>query len=111
MIYLFLWIGDYLNSKKKANLLVIFIVAILSFGMSSIVALFTGDYINLEMTKINNESQKLIPVEDGNFTHNHINKVIIKNETNKTNNTTTIEENLTVDNQNKSIYFVITPPI
>ena len=78
-----------MDSRKKANLLVIFLVAILALGISNIVALFTEDYINLEMTEINNQSQKLVAVDDGNFAPNHINTVEIDNDTNDTNNTST----------------------
>jgi len=80
--------GNKLDSNKKANLLIIFIVAIIGFGMSNIVFSLTGDYVNSEITQINNQNQKLIAINDGNFTPNQINTVEIVNDTNTTNNTT-----------------------
>lgn len=81
-----------MSSAKKANLLVIFIVAILGFGISNIVASITEEYVNLEMPKFNNETQKLVAVDDGNFIPNHINKVVTVNITNNTTNNSLINE-------------------
>ena len=87
-----------MDSIKKANLLIIFIVAILGFGISNIVAPLTEEYVNLEMPNFNNEPQKLIAVDDGNFSPNHINKVIV----NTTNNNTTNDNNTPVNNSSNT---------
>ena len=94
-----------MDSIKKANLLVIFIVAILGFGMSNIVAILTEEYVNLEMPNIN-ESQKLIAVNDGNFSPHHINTVVVENTTNITNDTPTNNNSNTniVNESNETLF-------
>ena len=78
-----------MKDSIKANLLVFFIIAIISFGASSAFASLT---IHEE-----NESYKMIPIENDSFKPNQINEVptiIPKVENNTTNNTT---ENSTLD--------------
>ena len=82
-----------------ANLIIIFLIAILAFGASTGVSSVTnGDYL-LKMFNITvNETPKLVIVDEGNFTPMWINQIIIKvNDTNKTNSTNST--NITVRNK------------
>ncbi|MCL2114589.1 MAG: hypothetical protein FWH29_00025 [Methanobrevibacter sp.] len=87
-----------MDSKKKANLLVIFIIAILGFGISNIAFIFTGEYIDIEIPEFNNDSQKLTVVDDGNFTPTHINQIKIDNTTNTTNETSQNDTEININN-------------
>ncbi|MDR3290792.1 MAG: hypothetical protein LBT10_01450 [Methanobrevibacter sp.] len=59
-----------MNSARKANILVIIVIALIGLGASNVVASFTGDYvknyINLNAVDFN-ETSKMIIVEDGQF--------------------------------------------
>lgn len=55
------------------------------------------------MPKINNENPKLLAVDDGNFSPNHINKVIVVNITNNTTNDTPINSTNIINNSNNTI--------
>ncbi|MBF4469483.1 MAG: hypothetical protein ISP01_08785 [Methanobrevibacter arboriphilus] len=79
---------------KKGNFMVIFLIALLAFGLSTVAASFTNGDLILGMLNItkNNESNELIAVADGDFTALTANQLIIQvnnstNITNKTNNT------------------------
>lgn len=74
--------------------MVIFLIALLAFGLSTVAASFTNGDLILGMLNItkNNESNELIAVADGDFTALTANQLIIQvnnstNITNKTNNT------------------------
>lgn len=71
--------------------MVILLIALLAFGLSTVVASFTNGDLILGMLNItkNNESTELVAVSDGNFTALTANQAIIKieNNTNKTNDT------------------------
>lgn len=97
-----------MDSIKKANLLVIFTIAIIGFGISNVIASLTGEYVNLEMPEINNENQKLLAVGDENFSPIHINKVIIKNDTNNTttDNNPPVNNTNTVNNSSNDLFDV-----
>jgi mannitol-specific phosphotransferase system IIBC component len=86
-----------LTPIKKGNFMVIFLIALLAFGLSTVAASFTNGDLILGMLNItkNNESNELIAVADGDFTALTANQLIIQvnnstnstNITNKTNNT------------------------
>ncbi|MDR0901078.1 MAG: hypothetical protein LBM26_05400 [Methanobrevibacter sp.] len=78
-----------MNPHRKGNLLVIVIIAIIAFGTSNIVASMSDGEVILNLLNIStNESTKLVSVDDGNFTAQYINKIIIQtNNTTNTNNT------------------------
>jgi len=88
-----------------ANLIIIFLIAILAFGASTGVSSVTnGDYL-LKMFNITiNETPKLAIVDEGNFTPMWINQIIIKvdntNKTNITNATNTSVKNNTSNGGN-----------
>jgi hypothetical protein len=71
-----------MNPVKKGNLLVLFVIAIIAFGASTIVASATAHYVqgyvNLGfLNSLNNDSNKMLTVDDGLFTPLHLNKVIV----------------------------------
>ncbi|WP_295590506.1 hypothetical protein [uncultured Methanobrevibacter sp.] len=79
-----------MKDSVKAKLIVFFIIALISFGVSSAFA-------SLTITE-DNDSYKLIPIKNDSFEPNYINKVptiIPKVEKNYTNNNTTV--NTTID--------------
>ncbi|MDR0911874.1 MAG: hypothetical protein LBM96_04640 [Methanobrevibacter sp.] len=95
-----------MRSVKKANILVIFLIAILAFSTSSIVYSFTGDnlinYLSIN-DSLNLSTNKLIIVDDANFVPNHINTVIVQK--NNTNNVTNDTRNTTIINNTNSKYY------
>lgn len=59
-----------MNSVKKANLLIIIIIAVVGLGVGNVLASFTGDYVkdNINLNFINfSEDSKMLTVEDGQF--------------------------------------------
>lgn len=81
-----------MKGSIKANLLIFLIIAVMAFVISSAFA-------SLTITQ-DNDSYKLIPIENDSFEPNYIDEVptiIEKVETNKTNNNTT-QTNKTIDN-------------
>ncbi len=86
-----------MKDSVKANLIVFLIIGLIAFGVSSAFA-------SLTITE-DNDSYKLIPIDNDSFEPNYINKVptiIPKVETNYTNNTTvnTTDINDTIDEWN-----------
>lgn len=74
-----------MKDSKKANLIVFLIIALVAFAVSSA-------FVSLTITE-ENDSYKIIPIENDSFEPNYINKVptiLPKVETNNTNNTTEI---------------------
>ncbi len=88
-----------MSPTKKANLLIIFIIAILAFGTSTMIASITGSYVNSTFLNLTKDTDKLAIVGDSDFSPVHINKVIIINNTTDTNNTTIFDNiNDSLDN-------------
>ncbi|WP_406535742.1 hypothetical protein [Methanobrevibacter sp.] len=86
-----------MKDSVKANLIVFLIIGLIAFGVSSAFA-------SLTITE-DNDSYKLIPIDNDSFEPNYINKVptiIPKVETNYTNNTTANTTDLedTIDDWN-----------
>ncbi|MDR3223698.1 MAG: hypothetical protein LBT66_08230 [Methanobrevibacter sp.] len=68
-----------MNSARKANVLIIIVIALIGLGASNVVASFTGDYVKnyINLNAIDfNETSKMIIVEDGQFNPETINKQI-----------------------------------
>ncbi|MDR2829793.1 MAG: hypothetical protein LBB45_01955 [Methanobrevibacter sp.] len=95
-----------MNPVRKANILIVIIIAILGLGVGNIAVSFTGDYVK-EYINLNtvdfNENSKMLAVEDGQFNPTSITKIdkepiIINNWTN--NNTK--ENNSNENNSNQS---------
>lgn len=67
----------FLNPVRKANILIVIIIAIVGLGVGNIVASFTGDYVK-ESINLNavdfNESSRMLAVEDGQFSPTSIDK-------------------------------------
>ncbi|KZX10171.1 hypothetical protein [Methanobrevibacter curvatus] len=83
-----------MSPVKKANFIIIFVVAILAILTSSVAYSFTGNFIDLNDSQWNLSTNKLIAVGDGNFSPLKINTVVIIN--NNTTNTTNITNNSTL---------------
>lgn len=106
IIIFFVLVGGILNPIKKGNLLVIFTVALLAFGLSSVMASVTNSDMILNMLNITaaNENTELIAVGDGSFTPLIASQIFVPvknnttNNTNNTNNTNTT--NITSDISN-----------
>lgn len=102
--------GDILNPIKKGNFLVIIMVALLAFGLSSVVASVTNEDMILNMFNITttNESNELIAVVDGNFTALTANQVTIqvKNNITNTTNTTNNTNNTNITNYTQVIDYL-----
>lgn len=96
--------------RIHGNLLVFLVIGLLALGLASICATFTGSYVNPYLPKMDNHSDRLTVVSDGNFTPEQIKPVqevkktpavtnsrnITVNNTNTTNNTVNhTEENNT----------------
>ena len=82
-----------MRGSVKANLIVFLIIGLIAFGISSAFASLT--------ISEDNDSYKLIPIDNDSFEPNYINKVptiIPKVEMNYTNNTTTNTTNTTHTN-------------
>lgn len=87
-------------------------VALVAFGLSSVVASVTNGEMILNMLNITaaNETNELIAVDDGNFTPLIANQVTIPiknnttNNTNNTNNTDNTDNTNNTDNSNMSNY-------
>jgi hypothetical protein len=93
------------NPIKKGNFLVILIIAIIAFGTSTAMASFTEEYINLDfLNTYANSSNKLIAIDDNDFSPLHINTVVIANNTTNVTNNTTIVNNSDVPIFNNSKY-------
>ncbi|MGL4669804.1 MAG: hypothetical protein ACRCVG_04320 [Methanobacteriaceae archaeon] len=82
-----------MNPRKKANLLIIFTIAIFAFSSSLVLASFTGDLVDLSTIGLGNMSnnqtanEKLDTVGDGDFTPIAVNKVVVpKNDSNNSSN-------------------------
>ena len=91
-----------MDSIKKGNLLVIFLVTIIAFGTSTAVASFTDvdEILNMLNITRNNGTTELIAVGGGNFTPLTATQIVIpaKNTTNQTNSTNGTNVNNVVKN-------------
>ncbi|RBQ22944.1 hypothetical protein ALNOE001_13370 [Candidatus Methanobinarius endosymbioticus] len=78
-----------MNPIKKGNLLVIMVIALLAFGLSTVMASINNDDAILEMLNItkSSEGNEMIAVGDGNFTAVIGSQVVIPVKNNTTNNT------------------------
>ena len=84
-----------MKDSIKANLIVFFIIAIIAFSVSTAFASIA--------VKNNNESYKLIPIENDSFEPNYVEEVPtyvapVNNTTNHTTNNTTNHTNITPPN-------------
>ena len=87
-----------MKDSVKANLIVFLIIGLIAFGVSSAFA-------SLTITE-DNDSYKLIPIDNDSFEPNYINKVptiIPKVETTPTNNTTNNTTNIDMNNTLKDL--------
>ena len=93
---------------KKAKLCIFLVIAIVALGLSNFAAAFTGDFVNASFPGIN-ETDKMIALDDDNFTPASLNAVYepkkVVEEVNETDNSTdtnsTIEEK-TEDNSDNN---------
>ena len=93
---------------KKANFLIFLIIAILALGLSNFAAAFTGDFVSASFPGIN-DTDKMIALDDDNFTPLSLNAVYEKkvveevNETeNETDTNSTIEEDVDEGSDNEN---------
>ena len=94
---------------KKANFLIFLIIAILALGLSNFAAAFTGDFVSGSFPGIN-DTDKLIALDDDNFSPLSLNAVYepkqVVEEVNETDNETdtnsTIENETSDDSDNKN---------
>ncbi|MDR1820037.1 MAG: hypothetical protein LBR15_07320 [Methanobrevibacter sp.] len=66
-----------MNPVRKANILIIILIAIVGLGAGNIAALFTGDYVKeyIHLNAIDfNKSSKMATVDDGDFNPTIVNK-------------------------------------
>ncbi|MDR2545292.1 MAG: hypothetical protein LBD03_07135 [Methanobrevibacter sp.] len=76
-----------MNPVRKANILIIILIAIVGLGAGNIAALFTGDYVKeyIHLNAIDfNESSKMATVDDGDFNPTIVNKqptIVVPNNT------------------------------
>ncbi|GAA5819830.1 MAG: conserved hypothetical protein partial [Methanobrevibacter sp. CfCl-M3] len=90
-----------LNPVRKANILIIILIAIVGLGAGNIAALFTGDYVKeyIHLNAIDfNESSKMATVDDGDFNPTMVNEQPIPVPVNNT----TISNNTTINNTTNS---------
>lgn len=85
-----------MNSKIGANVLIIFIIAIIAVSVSIVFASLTEDYIDLDSINLEDSETKMLTVGDENFTPIKIKKIITINTT--VNNTTSDDNNSFVNN-------------
>ena len=92
---------------KKAKFCIFFTIAILALGLSNFAAAFTGDFVSASFPGIN-ETDKMIALDDDNFTPTSLNavyekkKVVEVNETNSTDSNSTINSNTNNNNSANS---------
>ena len=84
---------------KRANFCIFFVIAILALGLSNFAAGFTGDFVSASLPGVN-DTDKMIALDNDNFTPLGLNAVYEKkvveevNETeNETDTNSTIDEN------------------
>ena len=93
---------------RKAKFCIFFVIAILALGLSNFAAAFTGDFVSASLPGIN-DTDKMIALDDDNFSPASINAVYeqkkVVEEVNETDNSTdsnsTIEDN-TDDGSNRN---------
>ena len=93
---------------RKAKFCIFFVIAILALGLSNFAAAFTGDFVSTSLPGIN-DTDKMIALDDDNFSPATINAVYeqkkVVEEVNETDNSTdsnsTIEDN-TDDGSNRN---------
>ena len=93
---------------RKAKFCIFFVIAILALGLSNFAAAFTGDFVSTSLPGIN-DTDKMIALDDDNFSPASINAVYeqkkVVEEVNETDNSTdsnsTIEDN-TDDGSNRN---------
>ena len=83
---------------RKAKFCIFFVIAILALGLSNFAAAFTGDFVNTSLPGIN-DTDKMIALDDDNFSPATINAVYeekkVVEEVNETDNST--DSNSTID--------------
>ena len=94
---------------KRANFFIFLVIAILALGLSNFAAAFTGDFVSGSFPGIN-DTDKLIALDDDNFSPLSLNAVYepkqVVEEVNETDNETdtnsTIENETSDDSDNKN---------
>ena len=90
--------GENLKVDKRANFCIFFVIAILALGLSNFAAAFTGDFVSASLPGIN-DTDKMIALDDDNFSPATINAVYeekkVVEEVNETDNST--DSNSTID--------------
>ena len=94
---------------KRANFFIFLVIAILALGLSNFAAAFTGDFVSGSFPGIN-DTDKLIALDDDNFSPLSLNAVYepkqVVEEVNETDNETdtnsTIENGTSDDSDNKN---------
>ena len=83
---------------RKAKFCIFFVIAILALGLSNFAAAFTGDFVSTSLPGIN-DTEKMIALDDDNFSPATINAVYeekkVVEEVNETDNST--DSNSTID--------------
>ena len=83
---------------RKAKFCIFFVIAILALGLSNFAAAFTGDFVSTSLPGIN-DTDKMIALDDDNFSPATINAVYeekkVVEEVNETDNST--DSNSTID--------------
>ena len=83
---------------RKAKFCIFFVIAILALGLSNFAAAFTGDFVSASLPGIN-DTDKMIALDDDNFSPATINAVYeekkVVEEVNETDNST--DSNSTID--------------
>ena len=87
-----------LKVDRKAKFCIFFVIAILALGLSNFAAAFTGDFVSTSLPGIN-DTDKMIALDDDNFSPATINAVYeekkVVEEVNETDNST--DSNSTID--------------
>lgn len=100
--------GENLKVDKRANFCIFLVIAILALGLSNFAAAYTGDLISASFPGIN-DTDKMIALDNDNFTPTSVNVVYEKkvveevNETdNETDTNSTIEEDTSEEGSGNS---------
>jgi len=86
------------KESKSAKIFIIFLIAILAFGISNCAAFLTQDLFNFDFFNLANKTNDSSNIFDLNVTPNESLKNV--NDNSKTNNDTNNNENKTNDNNN-----------
>ena len=100
--------GENLKVDKRANFCIFLVIALIALGLSNFAAAFTGDLVSASFPGIN-DTDKMIALDDDNFTPLSLNAVYEKkvveevNETeNETDTNSTIEEDVDEGSDNEN---------